>query len=220
MNITTYIKEIGHLELCDEESNILFNMFNTGGVECEVGEFLHAITKIFKPAKILETGTHYGISTAYFAIALKENGNGGHIVTIDGNSYSERTELFKLLEVESYITELIINCNDFVTDDIFDIILLDTEPCLRFDEFDRYYRNLKDGGIIIIHDLHPHLSYNPDTTVNDTYHWPFGDFRDKLGKYIKNHNVQVMSFPTPRGCTIFQKPSSNMSYIKYINGEL
>lgn len=215
MMITNYIINNSHLKMSDEISNTEFKMFNTGGVECEVGELLYTLTKIYKPELILETGTHFGISTSYFALALKHNKK-GKIYTIDINEYEERTKLFDELDINDYIIQNNNGVEKFETNDIFDIILLDTEPCLRFNEFDRFYKNLKDGGLIIIHDLHSNLSFNKEELINGIYHWPFGDFRNKLKTYILDEKVQILSLPTPRGITIFQKPSENMSYIKNI----
>src|SRR3989304_1863153 len=51
-------------------------------IELEVGELLHSMVRAVKPAVIVETGTHRGVSTAVIAQALKENG-AGHLYTID-----------------------------------------------------------------------------------------------------------------------------------------
>jgi len=217
--ITNYIIDKCKIDICPEPTNEKYSMFNTGGVECEVGEFFYSLVRLLKSKNILETGTHYGISSTYFALALKHNNLGGTITTIDTTYHTHAKEIHANLDLNLFIKHIEMDANNFKTTEMFDLILLDTEPHIRFDEFIRYYDNLNDGGIIIIHDLHPHLSYNLNY-INEQQHWPFGDFRNKLGKFIKEHQVQIFSFGTPRGITIFQKNTNDMSYIKYIKNEL
>lgn len=220
MNITDYIKNKANLIIENEPSNFHYKMFNTGGVECEVGEFLYGLVKMLKPEKILETGTHFGISSTYIGLALKDN-NFGKIITIDPIYYKEAKELHKKMELDGIVSQIELHAEKYETDEIFDFIFLDSEPILRFSEFDKFYKNLKPGGIVIIHDLHKHLSFNSFNRDQPNFkHWPYGDFREKLGKYIYDLDVQTLSFNTPRGITIFQKKDDNMSYIKYLNDEL
>lgn len=220
MNITEYIKNNGNLTIENEPSNHLYKMFNTGGIECEVGEFLYGLVRMIKPENVLETGTHFGISSTYIALALKHN-NIGKIITIDPIYYKEAKYLHSKIELNDFIVQIELRAEKYETKEMFDFILLDSEPILRFDEFDKFYKNLKSGGVIIIHDLHKHLSFNSfNIDQPDFKHWPYGDFREKLGKYIYNFDVQTFSFNTPRGITLFQKKDNSMSYVKYLHNEL
>jgi predicted O-methyltransferase YrrM len=203
-----------------EPSNPNYSMFNTGGVEIEVGEFLYSFIKMIKPDRILETGTHFGISSSYMTLALKHN-NKGKLTTLDPMYYDEAKLLHNKLNLHGFLNQIQIHAENFNMDEVVDVLFLDTEPKLRFAEFDKFFRNVRPGGFIFIHDLHPNLSYgyiNPDHP--NFPHWPYGDFREKLGIYIKTNRVQTISFPTPRGITLFQKKSDQMSYIKYIDNEL
>ena len=221
MIITEYITKKSGLNIQNELSNDQYKMFNTGGVECEVGEFLYALVRLIKPKKVLETGTHFGISSTYIALALSHNDNDSNLVTIDPIYYDEAKKIHDKMELKKYITQIELHAEKFKTDEQFDLILLDSEPILRFQEFDTFFKNLSPGGIIIIHDLHPHLSYNSFNPDHPNYkHWPYGDFREKLGKYILNNEVQTFSFSTPRGITIFQKNNESMSYIKFLKNVL
>lgn len=49
------------------------------------GDFavLYAVTRAARPTRVLETGTRAGVSTSAFAHALKENGDGGVVHTVD-----------------------------------------------------------------------------------------------------------------------------------------
>lgn len=218
--ITKHIADKTKWPLSNEQTNKNYFMFNTGGVECQVGEFLYALTKMLQPNEVLETGTHYGVSSTYIALALKENKK-GNITTIDCVYYDQAKYIHNKTEVVSYITQLQMDATTFIPNKKYQIVLLDTEPILRFDEFVKFYDYVDDGGIIIIHDLHPNLSFNANQDKSLPYeHWPYGDFRIKLGSFIKEHKVQIISFNTPRGLTIFQKNKSDMSYIKYLNNQI
>lgn len=50
---------------------------------------LYHLVRATKPAKVLELGTNVGISSAYLAAALKENGKGA-LVTCDASPYRQR----------------------------------------------------------------------------------------------------------------------------------
>ena len=57
-------------------------MFNSGGVEVEVAELLYSLVRSIKPNRIVETGTHLGISSLYMALAAREN-NKGKVITYE-----------------------------------------------------------------------------------------------------------------------------------------
>ena len=198
-----------------------FRMFNTGGVEAEVGEFLYALTRIVRPTHVLETGTHFGISDLYFALALKANG-GGDLTTIEFNPpfYFMAQALFEHLELDDVIELVRSRVKKYdPAGKKFDIVFLDTEPSYRFDELVRFYRYVQPGGFIIIHDLHGHLGLirgrfgriKPSS---------FGDFREKFGDLLKEHHLQTVSFPTPRGLVMFQKTAAEFSHTPFLQDML
>lgn len=220
MNLTNYIQKETKLQVIQEPSNDKYTCFNTGGVESEVGEFLYGLVRAIKPENILETGTHKGIASSYMALALKEN-NKGHLDTIefDPQHYEEDYHMWDSLTISNYITLHEMKSENFVTDKVYDLVLLDTEPDIRFEEFIQFYNSVKPGGIIIIHDLHPHLGLS-GLTAHGMEHFLFGDFRKYLGDFILKHEVQVISLPTPRGITIFQKTAPDFSVTKHLKGEI
>lgn len=197
-----------------------FSMIDSGGVETEVGEFIYSLVRMVKPTFILETGTYHGLSAGYIGMALKANGK-GKIVTLDPYVMddSDAYKLWKDLEVTDVVTHERVSSLDYVCEPPVDILFLDSEPILRFKEFVRFFDKVVPGGIIMIHDLHPHLSYT-GLNLNGMEHWPYGDFRETLGPYIKDCSVQVLSFPTPRGFTMFQKTRSDFSVTRYLKGEI
>lgn len=218
--ITEYISQKTGWPILNEPTGCGYHMFNTGGVECEVGEFLYGIVRMHKPKMILETGTHYGVSSTYMALALKKNGV-GRITTIDPSYYEEAKLIHSTTETLDYITQVQTHAEKFDSSDKYQLLFLDSEPSLRFPEFERFFDMIDPGGIIIIHDLNRHLSYNPHQDKSlPIEHWPFGDFRPILGKYIKEFKIQSFGFTTPRGITLFQKNAFDMSYTRYLKNEI
>jgi len=220
MITSTLMKLDNTLKRKPEPSNDNYSMFNTGGVEIEVGEYLYGLVRMIKPEKVLETGTHKGISAMYIASALKHNGK-GKLTTIE---FDEKLaeEAFNRLRRTNVLTQAEIikmSSLEYKTEDMFDFVLLDTEPDIRFKEFKQFWNNVKPGGIIIIHDLHSHLGQTK-TKAHGMNHWPFGDFKKFFGDKILDHEVQVTSFFTPRGITMFQKAHGDFSVTKHLRGEL
>lgn len=179
--------------------------FTSGGVECEVGAFLYSLVKMIKPENVLETGTYTGISSSYMAYAMKEN-NKGKLITfeVNGVHYNEANKRWKTLGLDAYIDSRLQPSLDYTPDRDFELVLLDSEPNLRFAEFDKIVDNVVDGGIIVIHDLHTSLGQSGQIH-HGVLHWPYGALSDRMVNMIKNHEMQTFNFFTPRGITIFQK---------------
>ena len=238
MSITDYIVQKTGLETSFEEGNLKFKKFNTGSVEVEVGEFLYGLVRLVKPEKVCETGTYKGISAAYIALALKENGF-GELDTIEADSqwWQEATELWKKLEVDKLINLYKMRVEDFNPEPEFKgsdfsdsdymqrqrekygLVFLDTEPDVRFNELKRFFPYTKLGGFIAIHDLHPHLGLS-GTELHGMTNWPFGDFRQYFGDKILDHELTVVNFSTPRGFTLFQKASNSFVSYQLLTGKL
>lgn len=51
---------------------------------------LYWIVRLFRPKKVLEFGSNVGISAAYIGAALRANGDGGELWTLDGSAYRQR----------------------------------------------------------------------------------------------------------------------------------
>jgi len=201
-----------------------FSMFNDGGVEVEVAEFLYGLVRMVKPLFVLETGTHLGISAAYMGLACRENDRGMVVsCEIDPGCKQSAERLWQDIGLSvgsGQIVECIL-AQSLNLDCIhpINLLFLDSEPELRFDEFVKFWPAVSPGGLIIIHDLHPHLGHEGHTH-NGMYDWPYGDFRQKIGSYILSHEVQTFSFTTPRGLALFQKAASNFGATNYLLGKL
>lgn len=181
-----------------------WSAFNDGGIECETGEFFYGLIRLVKPDNVLETGSHKGIGGSYMAKALQDNGK-GQLTTLEflPELYAEATKRYQTLGFDN-ITAIMGDARDFKPDIEFDIILLDTEPDLRFDELVRYYNNLKQGGFVFIHDLHRHMSQQK---VNDDHPagWPFGPIPRWIKELVQVGELRPMHITTPRGFTGFYK---------------
>lgn len=184
-----------------------FSMFNTGSVEVEIAEFLYSLVRVLKPANILETGTHLGVSTLYMALALRENEKGLIYTYEIIPQLLERAEQlwsdFKGLN--RYISPLLessLTTNYFPKE--IDFLFLDSEPGYRFDELNRFWPYLKVGGMVVIHDLDKTLGHHGQTH-HGQYDWPYGYYRDKIGPLLDSKELVIMNPLTPRGITIGQK---------------
>lgn len=198
----------------------LYSMFNTGGVEVEVGEFLYGLCRLIKPENVLETGTHLGISASYIAQALEDNGR-GKITTLEifHDAQQQSMRLWMELGLNHRVVSVLLPSLEHTANEQIDFLFLDSEPHLRFDEFVKFWPMVKPGGFIAIHDLHPNLGHSGQT-VNGMFCWPFGDFREKLGAYIKNGEVSVFNFHSPRGFTLFQKTEIDFASWQHTKGLL
>lgn len=190
------------------DSSGKYSMFDSGGTEVCVSEFLWGLVRLLKPESILETGTYTGISSLYMSQGLKDNGH-GHLTTIEfENFHKERAEkLWQLCGVSEQVTCKLQSSLDFETNQQYDLIFLDSEPQIRFQELIKFFPNLKEGGYVGIHDLPRDLcqgNVNPDHPEIKSY--PYGDLPEQIKEWIRTDKLRMMHFPSPRGLTFLYKP--------------
>lgn len=195
-----------------------WSCFNSGGVEIEVAEFLYSLVRMTKPKFILETGTHLGISALYMALGCQKNKKGS-IWTCEVIPELQRDAklLWNDLKVTPHINSIL---QPSLQVEIpkgleIDLLFLDSEPQFRFDEFLRFWDKVSPGGFIVIHDLHPSLGHHGQT-YHGVYDWPYGNWEKKLSRFVKDYDVQVSHFLTPRGLTIFQKTAPGFEVTKFL----
>lgn len=72
---------------------------------CDYGEqlFLYGLIRAIKPTRILEVGTHKGLTTLMMAHALYDEGIKGKIITCDPNSWDSTGNFEKFPALEKYI---------------------------------------------------------------------------------------------------------------------
>lgn len=185
-----------------------YKMWNDGSIEVECGELLYSFVRVLKPQNIFETGTYKGFSAAYMAQGLKDNGF-GRLTTIEYNKdfIKESEELWNKLGLRSWIeVKQGLSYNFDLKGMAYNLIFLDTEPQVRFQEMIKFYPNLKEGGYLFIHDLSRDMSqntHNPEHPEVDP--WPFGLFPKEMKDEINKGNLVKFHFPNPRGLTCFYK---------------
>lgn len=194
-------------EVADSEDKG-YLMFDDGGVEVEVGEFLYGLVKLLKPVHILETGTYTGVSSMYMAKALNEN-NIGSLLTLEvENTHKLRAErLWNSVGVAQNVDCQLQASLDFQPPAYqYDLLFLDSEPMYRFAELVKFFPYLKEGGYAGIHDLPNSLcqgNFNPDHPEMKSY--PYGDLPEQIKEWIKTDRLRLIHFPSPRGLTFFYK---------------
>lgn len=185
--------------------------FNDAGVECEVGEFLYAFLRMIKPSKVLETGTHWGVSASYMGFALKHN-NKGQLDTHEflPEIYEVAKKRFHRLDLENQINPHFGDVGHLQLNNEYDFMFLDTEPQTRFAELVKFYPHLKEGGYVFIHDLHRHM-HQDETLRNNPDHpnqpfWPYGELPEAFKQLLRDGKLKTFHFSTPRGLTMLYKP--------------
>jgi len=189
-----------------------YQMYDSGGCETAVGEFLFGLVKSIKPLRILETGLYSAISAMFMADALKDNGF-GHLDCVEYEQIhiersKDRLSKMGLLPLVTVYNQ---SSLDFQPSGEYDLVHLDTEPFCRFSEFKKLYNFVKLGGFIIIHDLNELLGDRKS---------PWEDFVELIGDKIKDNEVQVIHLPTPRGITLFQRFSPTMAHWRLRTGKI
>lgn len=187
--------------------------FNDAGVECEVGEFLYAMARVLKPKNVLETGTHQGIGAMYLAQALQDNGF-GLLDTLEfiSEHYHEADRRFTKAGFKPWIRNVEADVTKWnpEPDARYKLVLLDTEPQLRFAELVRFYDYVLPGGFIFIHDLNGHMGQ-----VDNSEHgfaWPWGRLPNVIKDYVRRDMLRPFHFATPRGLTGFYKVDEQVDY--------
>lgn len=216
MNFTDQL--VKHLKTDLEPSDSSYRMFNDGGVEVEVGEFLYGLVRMMKPSHILETGTHHGISAAYMAQALKDNyeqtakdvpaSMGLTTIEFLQPNFEIAKALFEKMGLAGFVKQVFGDVAKYYPenpDQTFDIIFLDTEPQTRFAELIKFFPALKPGGIVMIHDLHPHMHQIPNEEHG--FAWPYGPLPAEIKGMMVKGELRQIHFRTPRGLTLFYKPA-------------
>lgn len=198
----------------DTPRNRLFEAFNDAGIECEVGDFLYGMTRILKPDRVLETGTHQGMSTLYIGYALQANKQ-GIVDTLEfiPEHYQTADQTFKRAGLTEYINNMQGDVRKFIPEQntMYDMILLDTEPQFRFQELVRFEQYLQQGGFLFIHDLHRHMGQRPNEEHG--FAWPWGKIPAFMSAEITEGRLRPFHFNTPRGLTGFYKVHEGDFYV-------
>jgi glycosyltransferase involved in cell wall biosynthesis len=136
------------------KSSQLWSMFDGYTAEVEVLDFLYAFVRMTKPDRVIETGTWFGRSAIAIASALRDNGF-GHLWTIE---QSDEVAEIALRNVEqenlgAFITLEVANSLEIeIGHDTYDFALFDSNVASKAAEFNKFYRELEPGAIVVFHD--------------------------------------------------------------------
>jgi predicted O-methyltransferase YrrM len=181
-----------------------FLMFDDGGVEVEVGEFLYGLTRLIKPKRVLTTGIYTGISDMYIGQGLKDNGYGeSTALEFDATHLNRAMELWGRVGMGNYVKPRLMKSLDFQAEGTYQLLFLDTEPDLRFAELIKFYPHLESGGFVFIHDLHHHLGQ--EVIEGHEPYWPWGKLPEEIREWLRRGDLKPWHFPNPRGLVGFQK---------------
>jgi len=185
-------------EVSDNENK--YFMFDDGGVEGEVGEFLYGLVRVLKPKRVLTTGIYTGISDMYIGQGLVDNGFGASTaLEVDMHHINRARELWKKAGVSEVITSVNGESLKFQPEGQYELMFLDSEPHLRFKELVRFYDFIAPGGFIFIHDLHEHFSQ--EDNKEHGFGWPFNKLPIEIVQMFQQDKLRAFHFPTPRGFT-------------------
>jgi predicted O-methyltransferase YrrM len=144
--------------------------FGSGAIEVETGLLLYALTRRHKPLCIVQTGTHWGYSTAWMAAAIEENHHDypepgkPRLYTWDSNDYDGKADtLLHQMACREYV-ELIVgdsrargpegNGKDASTLPPIDFLFLDADHGTDavLEEWERFSPYLSPGALMLFHD--------------------------------------------------------------------
>lgn len=184
------------LVISTELTNPAFTAWTTGSPEVEVCDLLRALVMCFKPTNILEIGTYQGISACYLADGLRELGRGS-LDTVDPDNLQVNIaeNLFKSLELDSWIKVHRMRSDAYTAPEgrRYQMLFIDGHLPERINDVARFWNDLDDLGLAIIHDFHSNvLDKNPSYGVLD----PWAAFM---------HQIQNLTVTNARGCSIIQK---------------
>ena len=177
------------------------------GISNEEGELLYGFLRCIKPLIVVETGTNIGVSTAYMAHALRDNG-WGRIFTVEHLGIVAERAKKKLRDVrlEDYVT---VATGEFdsvnLPDGLIDFAWLDTEFKTRYAELVRLLPRMRDGAFIGIHDL---------TEVDNP---AYGVMPDTMHRALETGELRAVNFNTTSGIVMFQK-SRGWDSLRLISG--
>jgi predicted O-methyltransferase YrrM len=122
---------------------------------------LYCLTRSLRPRSVVELGTNLGISSSYIAAALQENGDSGHIVTLDASPYRQRiaVETHRNLGLSnvSYVNGLFTDTleNTLNTLGTVDLAFIDGhhEYLPTLDYCDKIYKHSHAGTIFVFDDI-------------------------------------------------------------------
>jgi predicted O-methyltransferase YrrM len=130
----------------------LWSSFDAITADVETIEFLHALTRLVKPRRVLETRTWLGLSACAIGRALILNGF-GHLTTLEVNSEAHAVALKNIEQygVQAVVTPLLIADTDLVPDQAYDMAVFDLAGTISLNDVRQIATSLADRAIVVLH---------------------------------------------------------------------
>jgi predicted O-methyltransferase YrrM len=135
----------------------LWSMYDSHTAESEILDLILALTRLVKPAHVIETGTWLGLSSCAIAQGLAANGF-GDLTTLEADAEIHRAACDNIERsgLGGIVDARLCSSLEFTPDRVYDMALFDSEGPPRLDEFRRLKPWLKPGATVIFHDTAPH----------------------------------------------------------------
>ncbi len=158
--------------------------------ETEVLDFLRSLVITVKPRLVVETGTFRGISTLALAEGMKQNGF-GRLVTIeyDPKVYAAAKQRIEAAGLADWVECRNQSSLDATVDGTIDLLFCDSQQVIREAEVRRFYPQVNEHGLILVHDASSHLRI----------------VREAMLRMEREGMLSVLLLPTPRGLAMAQK---------------
>ncbi len=129
------------------------------GVGIIDGAILHTLVKWYQPTTIVETGTYFGFSSAFFIQAFKDFGIDGKVYTIDIDQSRDLSIVLSDQDREKYLVRLEGDAFEMAKagkiPEKTDFFFHDSVHCYDYQlkEFEFFWKKLNAGGFLTSHDV-------------------------------------------------------------------
>lgn len=167
-------------------------------MELESCVFLYSLVRRARPTFVLQTGCFRGVSAAFIAQALEDNGLGTILSIEIRRDFTKDAEMFVkkaglthrsfIIEGDSLQVPCIRECQ------AIDILLLDSDHSYNqvSGELERFGPQVSEGGFLVLH----------DPTLRDV--------RQASDGWLKETGWPRFTFPSARQLDVFQRPLSKV----------
>ena len=162
----------------------LWSMYDARTAESEVLDLILALTRLVKPAHVIETGTWLGLLSCAIAQGLVANGF-GDLTTLESDPEIHRAACAAIERsgLGGVVDARLSSSLEFTPDRVYDMAVFDSEGPSRLDEFRRLKPWLKPGATVIFHGTAPHCQGVIGAIIT----------------LLKEGAIHGVNFATPRG---------------------
>lgn len=193
----------------EKEQGHLFSSRAFEETELEYLDFLYGLVSITKPKRVLETGTHLGLSAVALSAALTDISRDGYVPIIDTVEQNQDKVVLATRFIESFgLSDIVsVYCSSSLeflrrhsSARFYDLVYFDSSRITRLEEFRLLHSRGKivTGSILIFHDTSVlrGRSLVQDDGVQKAYLNGLDDIEEICS--------QRMDFPLSRGLTVFR----------------